>query len=186
MHAHEHDHHDGAEDRRKNAAFGVGLARIAAQELPQAARVNAGAAQRASWFGANSAVHIEHRHFFFFAARRLQRHAHPFGFFAGLLQPLVELGVFGLQARELLFDGGLRRGLIDAWRLRGLELEGALIESKLLDAVVDGADLVALEIADRVAIAGRLVDECGQAAPGPRRRRRPAHGRLRPASPAGR
>ena len=33
-HAHEHHHHDRAENGRENAAFGVRLARIAAQELP--------------------------------------------------------------------------------------------------------------------------------------------------------
>ena len=42
QHAHEDHHHHGAEDGREDAALGVRLARIAAEELPEPARVDAG------------------------------------------------------------------------------------------------------------------------------------------------
>ena len=146
---HEEDHHHRAEDGREDAALGVRLARIVADELPDPRRRRAAACRGrpSRWAGWRAR---RCRRASPWSRRRPSRITRVSAWNCSRIcgQAVGELGVLGLAPGELAVDLGLAPLRCSAGRQVFSSSRRLLVEPQALDPVVDVADLALLQVLD--------------------------------------
>ncbi|MDR6356240.1 hypothetical protein Q3H58_002911 [Pseudomonas psychrotolerans] len=136
-HRHQQGHHHGAEDGREDAALGVGLARIGAEEFPQLGAVEAELGAQAhgvGLIGAHDAIQIQLQSATLDVAHH---HAVAAALLAQAGELLFQLAVACLQLGAAAGEIGLGGGIEAA-----VQLQGAALQAQALQVMVDAADVV--------------------------------------------
>ncbi len=142
QHRHQHHHHHGAEDRRENAALGVGLARIVADELPELGKVEAGLVEQAHGVWPVGTHNVRHRD--------IEPRARPSTDMMTLSR--CDVAVFRVQSLLQNLEPFLQRGALaldPGQRLRAggsLQFQSALLQPQAFEFVIDGADVAFLQL----------------------------------------
>src|SRR5690606_35614098 len=130
----------GAEDRREDAAFGVGLARLVADEFPELHRIEAELVDRAHGIGAEGADDLAQGDLALPAIAGTQGHAVAVDLPGQLHHARLEHLVLGVQR----IAAGIHVGLLGSIQL-ALQLQFATFQTDALEAVVDTADITLLQ-----------------------------------------